>query len=198
MFTGIISHQGDFRGYRKGRAELWIEAPGLGARLQRGDSLAVNGVCLSLVEARGGALSFNLSAETAASSNLGRLKPGDRLNLELPLTPAGLVSGHLVTGHVDGVGKVITVAERRPGKRMSVAFPADLRPFLVPKGSVAVNGVSLTVASLGTSFMDLELIPLTLEGTNLSSLRSGDAVNIECDIIGKYVYNMVLRGRPEV
>ncbi len=196
MFTGIITHQGLFRGYRKGRGEIWIEIDDIGSSLRRGDSLAVNGVCLSLTAADGKTLSFNLSAETLASTNLGRLKPGDRLNLELPLTPSSLVSGHLVTGHVDGVGKVLGVRTRRPGKRLSVAYPADLRPFLVPKGSVAVNGASLTVASLGTSAVDLELIPLTLEGTNLSALRPGDTVNIECDIIGKYVYNMVLRRGP--
>jgi riboflavin synthase len=196
MFTGIISHQGRFLGYRKGRSELWIEAPGLASPLRRGDSLAVNGVCLSVVETKGKAISFDLSAETASLTNLGRLNPGDRLNLELPLTPDGLISGHIVTGHVDGLGKIVKIRVRRPGKRFSVAYPADLRPFLVPKGSVALNGVSLTIASLGPSAMDLELIPLTLEGTNLAALRSGDVVNIECDIIGKYVYNKILRGRP--
>ncbi len=196
MFTGIISHQGIFRGYRKGRTEFLVEAAGLASRIRRGDSLSVNGVCLSLLETRGETLAFGLSAETVSVTILGRLRPGDRLNLELPLTPGGWISGHLVTGHVDGVGKVTRVVGRRPGKRLSLTFPKSLRPYLVAKGSVAVNGVSLTVASLGPSSMEIELIPLTLEGTNLDSLRSGDAVNIECDIIGKYVYNMVLRGRP--
>ena len=197
MFTGIVSHQGLFRGYRQGRQEMRLEAAGLEAKLRQGDSLAVNGVCLSLLNAEGKSLFFNLSAETVSLTNLGRLKPGDRLNLELPLTLSDLVSGHLVTGHVDGLGKVIKITQRRPGKRLRLAFSPDLRPFLVPKGSVAVNGVSLTVAGLEALSVDLELIPLTLEGTNLASLRGGDLVNIECDMIGKYVYNCVLGSRKE-
>jgi riboflavin synthase len=195
MFTGIITHQGIFSGYRRGRQELVIEAAGLADRLRPGDSLAVNGVCLSLLGAEKGALRFNLSKETLARTNFGALKPREKLNLELPLTLAAPLSGHLVTGHVDAVGKVLRTAERSPGRRITVSFPREVRPFLVPKGSVAVNGVSLTIASLGSSSMDFEIIPLTLQGTNLGGLRGGAAVNIECDIIGKYVYNWLVNGR---
>lgn len=195
MFTGIVTHQGLFSGYRRGRQELVVEAPGLEDKIRPGDSLAVNGVCLSLLSAAKGALHFNLSQETLGRTNLGALRPRDRLNLELPLTLAAPLSGHLVSGHVDAVGKILRTAERRPGRRITVSFPRDIRPFLVPKGSVAVNGVSLTIASLGPSSMDIELIPLTLEGTNLGGLRGGASVNIECDMLGKYVYNWLLKER---
>jgi riboflavin synthase len=195
MFTGIITHQGTFAGYRRGRQELVIEAAGLADKIHPGDSLAVNGVCLSLLGAEKGSLRFNLSEETLSLTNLGTLKPRERLNLELPLTLASPLSGHLVSGHVDAVGKILRTAERSPGRRITLSFPREVRPFLVPKGSVAVNGVSLTIASRGPSSMDIELIPLTLAGTNLGGLRAGAAVNLECDIIGKYVYNYLVKDR---
>jgi riboflavin synthase len=197
MFTGIITHQGLFSGYRRGRQELLIEAPDFAGKIRAGDSLAVNGVCLSLLGSEKDALRFSLSQETRCRTNLETLKPRERLNLELPLTLAAPLGGHLVSGHVDAIGKVLRMAERRPGRRITVSFPRDLRPYLVPKGSVAVNGVSLTIASLGPSAMDIELIPLTVEGTNLGSLRAGAVVNIECDIIGKYVYNWLVKGREK-
>jgi riboflavin synthase len=195
MFTGIITHQGLFLGYRRGRQELLMEAPGLADKLRPGHSVSVDGVCLSLLGAEKSGLRFNLSLETLGRTTLGGLKHRDRLNLELPLTLASPLGGHLVTGHVDAIGKILRTAERRPGRRITVSFPKDIRPFLVPKGSVAVNGVSLTIASLGPSSMDIELVPLTLEGTNLSHLRGGASVNLECDIIGKYVYNWLVTGQ---
>jgi riboflavin synthase alpha subunit len=194
MFTGIISHQGRFRGFRRGRSEILVEAPGLQARVTPGDSIAVNGVCLTLTGTDRDALAFDLSRETLAKTTLGSLKPGDSLNLELPLTLATPLSGHLVSGHVDGVGAVVRVSSRPPGKRLAVSFPAALRPFLVPKGSVAVDGVSLTVASLGPSSFEVELVPTTLAATNMGALRAGARVNLECDMVGKYVYNWLSRG----
>ena len=189
MFTGIISHRGVFKSFREGRTQMAVAAPGLEAGLKAGDSVSVDGVCLSLVAAARGELRFDLSKETLARTTLGRLRPGDRLHLELPLTLAAPLGGHLVSGHVDGVGKVLRLTSRPPGKRLAVSFPAPLRPFLVPKGSVAIDGVSLTVASLGPSSLEVELVPLTLAGTNLGALRPGAAVNLECDLVGKYVYN---------
>ncbi len=195
MFTGIISSMGVFQGYKQSRREILIEAPGAAPRLEPGASLAVDGVCLSLVRRDGSGLIFNLSKESLERTTLGRLRTGDRLNLELPVTPSSLLSGHLVSGHVDAVGKVARLVAKRPGKRLTVSFPRELGPYFVPKGSVAVNGVSLTVAALGTERFDAELIPLTLEGTNLGRLRAGDPVNLECDMLGKYVYNWVVTGR---
>ncbi len=194
MFTGIISHQGRFRGFRQGRSEILVEAPGVAPRIAPGDSVAVNGVCLTLTGTHRDALAFDLSRETLAKTTLGSLKPGDRLNLELPLTLAAPLSGHMVSGHVDAVGTVVRVSSRPPGKRLSVSFPAALRPFFVPKGSVAVDGVSLTVAALGPSSFEVELIPTTLAATNMGALRAGARVNLECDMIGKYVYNWLSRG----
>jgi riboflavin synthase len=195
MFTGIISHQGRFRGYRKGRSEILIEAPGLAAKAAPGASVAVNGVCLTVAGLERDALRFDLSRETLAKTTLGALKPGDRLNLELPLTLADPLGGHIVSGHVDGIGRVVRASSRPPGRRLAVSFPAGLRPFLVAKGSVALDGVSLTVASLGPSSFEVELIPTTLAGTNLGARRAGEKVNLECDMVGKYVYNWLSQGR---
>jgi riboflavin synthase len=174
---------------------MQLEAADLAPKLEPGASLAVNGVCLSLVSKDKGALAFDLSQETLGRTNLGALRPGARLNLELPLTLGSLVSGHLVSGHIDAVGKVVRLTEKRPGKRLLISFPSDLRPYFVPKGSVAVNGVSLTIAVLEGAKFETELIPLTLKGTNLGGLRSGDPVNLECDMVGKYAYNWSSPGR---
>jgi riboflavin synthase len=193
MFTGIITSTGLFQGYRQGRREILVEVPDAAPKLEKGSSLAVDGVCLSLVRRDGSGLVFGLSKETLERTTLGLLRTGARLNLELPLTPSSLLSGHIVSGHADAVGKVVRLVAKRPGKRMTISFPRELRPFFVPKGSVAVNGVSLTVADLGEDTFDAELIPLTLEGTNLGRLRAGDAVNLECDMLGKYVYNYLKR-----
>ncbi|MDD8031499.1 MAG: riboflavin synthase [Acidobacteriota bacterium] len=196
MFTGLISHRGQFTGYRKNQTELLIEVPlPLADRLATGDSLAVDGVCLTLTRKEKNCLFFNLSKETLKMTTLSELKPGKRLNLELPLTINSLVGGHLVTGHVDGCGQVIDIRSTTPGKRLRIRLSRELRKLLVEKGSVAVNGVSLTVASLGSDYFEVELIPLTLSQTNLNDLRPGNKVNLECDIIGKYVYNFISRRR---
>jgi riboflavin synthase len=189
MFTGIINHLGFFKGFRQGKQVLVIEAPSLVSRTEVGDSLAINGICLSLILKEKNLLSFNLSRETLALTNIGSLRPGDRLNLELPLTLQTPLGGHMVTGHIDSKGKVLKVIPRGPGARLVISFPTKLRPYFIPKGSVAVNGASLTIAGLGPSSFEVELIPITLKNSNLGTLRSGDEINLECDIIGKYVYN---------
>jgi riboflavin synthase len=195
MFTGIIADRGVFRGYRKGRRALLVEAPALSPRLAVGDSLAVDGVCLTVAAKERSGILFDLAGETLDRTTLGGLGPGATLNLEPALTLQTPLSGHLVSGHVDGVGRVLRVSPRPPGRRLVVSFPAALRPFLVPKGSVAVAGVSLTVVLLGPSSFEVELVPLTLATTNLGLLRAGAKVNIECDMIGKYVYNSMSQGR---
>lgn len=195
MFTGIIQHQGRLVGYGRGRQELTLESAALADRLNAGDSLAVNGVCLTLTAKDQAHLVFNLSQETIARTTLGGLRAGSLLNLELPLTLASPLSGHLVTGHVDYMGKAIRIVDRRPGKRISVSLPPSARPLVVSKGSVAVDGVSLTVAAVGSSSFDVELIPLTLRETTLGRMRPGEAVNVECDILGKYVYNWLSKGK---
>ncbi|MBD3413158.1 MAG: riboflavin synthase [Candidatus Aminicenantes bacterium] len=189
MFTGIIKQTGRFKAYHLGKKEMSIDAPEMDWALNLGDSLAVNGVCLSLTKKKKEVLSFNLSPETLKTTTLGSLRRGDRLNLEPPLTLSDPLSGHLVTGHIDDTGKILKVIPRKEGKRIVITYPSQLRPFFIPKGSVAVDGVSLTIACLEESRFQVEIIPLTLKNTNLSDLRPGSEVNLECDILGKYMYN---------
>ncbi len=189
MFTGIIHHLGQFKGYRRGKQEIAVEVPPGFAPVKTGESIAVNGVCLSLVKRERNTTFFNLSPETRQRTTLGSLRPGERLNLEQPLTLSSPLSGHLITGHVDSRGKVLKIMKRERGTRLTVSYPSELRPYFIPQGSVALNGVSLTIVDLGPSSFEVELIPITLENSNLGDLKRGDAVNIECDLIGKYVYN---------
>lgn len=189
MFTGIITHIGIFKEYRSGKQEMAIEAPELTSRLAIGDSLAVNGVCLSLTRKEKTTLFFDLSKETLSRTNLGSLRRGEQLNLELSLTLSTPLSGHLVAGHIDSTGKIKAIRKKGTGWRMTISFPPDLRSFFIPKGSVAVDGVSLTIAELKPSSFEVEVIPITIKNSTLGLLKPGDTVNIECDMIGKYVYN---------
>jgi riboflavin synthase len=159
--------------------------------VETGESIAVNGVCLSLVKRERDTTFFNLSQETRLRTTLGTLRPGERLNLEHPLTLSSPLSGHLITGHVDSRGKVLKIMKREKGTRLTVSYPPELRPYFIPQGSVALNGVSLTIVDLGSASFEVELIPITLENSNMGDLKRGDAVNIECDMIGKYVYNWI-------
>ncbi|MFW6136701.1 MAG: riboflavin synthase [Candidatus Aminicenantaceae bacterium] len=193
MFTGIIKHTGRFMSYRSGKSEAVIEVPEPLRESHLGESLAVNGVCLSVEKKSGKNLHFHLSRETLDKSNLGKLRYGASLNLERPLTLSQPLSGHLVTGHIDGTGKILDIRARGAGKRLSVSFPRELQPHFIPKGSVAVNGVSLTIAALNQERFETEIIPLTWKDTNLSFLRRAEEVNLECDIIGKYVYNWTVK-----
>jgi riboflavin synthase len=195
MFTGIIQYRGIFRNYHPAKSELTVEAPAAFPQLGIGESVAVDGVCLSLLRREKDTLTFNLSRETLLKTTLGALRGKERLNLEPPLTLQTPLSGHLVTGHIDGLGRVLRLVKRPAGRRLTIAFQRPLRSYLVPKGSVAVNGVSLTIAEVRAASFDVELIPLTMAKSNLEDLRPGRSVNLECDIIGKYVYNWVLRGK---
>jgi riboflavin synthase alpha subunit len=156
-------------------------------QLALGESVAVNGVCLTVVEAGAGRLAFDLAEETLRVTTLGELRTGDPVNLERPLRFDGRLGGHLVLGHVDGIGRVTAVGPEGEGARLEVEVPPGLRPFLIPKGSVAVDGVSLTVAGLADTAFAVALIPHTLEVTTLGQRRPGDPVNLEMDVIGKYV-----------
>jgi riboflavin synthase len=177
-------------GLDRGRATLRLEvrAALALASSEVGASLAVNGVCLTVVERRPDGLAFDLGPETLARTALGGLAPGSRVNLERPLRLGAPLGGHLVLGHVDGVGAVEDVTRVESTARVRIALPGpDLEPYLVAKGSVAVEGVSLTVADLQPGRFEVMLIPHTLEATTLGRLRVGQAVNIETDVIGKYV-----------
>lgn len=191
MFTGIISFPGRFKTYSLGKQVMSLEAPELQNGMEIGESLAVNGVCLSLIRAEKTALFFNLSDETIKKTTLGSLRFGQQLNLERPLTLSQPLSGHLVSGHIDGCGKITGIQNKKNGKRFTLSFPGELKPYMIPKGSIALDGVSLTIAELHPTLFEVEIIPITLESTNLNEWKKGQVVNIECDIIGKYMYNWI-------
>jgi riboflavin synthase len=191
MFTGIVEvlgRIGRVQGTHGGR-RLTVAVPDEPQwRLALGESVAVSGVCLTVVDSAPGALAFDLAEETLRVTTLGGLDAGDPVNLERPMRLDGRLGGHLVLGHVDGVGRVTRVRpESEGGTRVDVEVPARLRPLLIPKGSVAVDGVSLTVAALEEGAFAVALIPHTLAVTTLGQRRGGDPVNLEMDVIGKYV-----------
>jgi riboflavin synthase len=197
MFTGIVEERGRVRSLeaRGSGARLMVESSTVVSDTQPGGSVAVNGVCLTAVEVADDALSFDLAPETMARSALSRLRPGDPVNLERPLTLATRLGGHIVQGHVDGVGRIRRVERDGEGATMRVAVPETLRPYLVEKGSVAVDGVSLTVAALDGETFDVALIPHTLSATTLGERRPGDEVNLEADMLAKYV-EALTRSQP--
>jgi riboflavin synthase alpha subunit len=186
MFTGIVEETG--RVLRRTGARLVV---GAGATLdgtEVGSSLAVNGVCLTAVELGGDRVGFDVGPETLARSALGDLSTGDEVNLERPLRLDGFVGGHLVLGHVDGVGLVAAVDRDGETARLRIEWQDEaLGPLLIPKGSVAVDGVSLTVVALDARAFEIMVIPHTLERTTLGGLKAGRRVNLEMDVIGKYV-----------
>jgi riboflavin synthase alpha subunit len=186
MFTGIVEETG--RVVARNGSRLLIEARATREGTERGSSLAVNGVCLTAVELDGDRVAFDLGPETLARSALGDLDAGDQVNLERPMRLDGFVGGHLVLGHVDGIGLVTAFDTDGETARIRVEWqdPA-LAPLLIPKGSVAVDGVSLTVAALDGRAFEVMIIPHTLEGTTLGRLKPGRRVNLEMDVIGKYV-----------
>ncbi|MBZ5498277.1 MAG: riboflavin synthase [Acidobacteriia bacterium] len=188
MFTGIIEEAGIIRSLRPGSAgaTMLIEAQRIAPGLKSGDSVAVNGVCLTVVITRGGSFSCDLSAETLRRSSLEQAREGQLVNLERPLAVGDRLGGHIVQGHVDGVGRFITSVPSGEGMEMEFSFPPELERYLVNKGSVAVDGISLTVASLKKTAFVVAVIPHTFRVTNLRHLKPGDMVNLEVDILAKY------------
>ena len=194
MFTGLIEEIGRVVG-RDG-SRLVVSARAVLTDAPPGASIAVNGVCLTVVEQKGVRLSFDLGPETLARTALGDLAPEDGVNLERPLRLGGLVGGHLVQGHVDGVGVVADLVREGDTARLRIEWQeAALAPLLIPQGSVCVDGVSLTVASLGARAFEVMVIPHTLAATTLGALKAGRRVNLEVDMVGKYVQRILsLRG----
>ena len=193
MFTGIIEERGEVLAVDTlpDSARLRIAGPTVSAAARRGDSIAVNGVCLTVVDTTGASFSADVVRETLDRSSLGALTPGAGVNLERPLALADRLGGHLVQGHVDGTGALL---ERTPGERwelLRVALPAALARYVVEKGSIAVDGVSLTVAAVGADSFTVSLIPTTLELTTLGSKGVGERVNLEVDIVAKYVESLL-------
>ena len=198
MFTGIVEELGEVRGVERHggvlRLDLAARATLEGSDL--GASVAVNGVCLTVVAQRRDGLAFEIGPETLARTTLGTLKGGDAVNLERPLRFGAAVGGHLVLGHVDGIGTVTDVTRVKSTARVRIALPGvDLAPLLVPQGSVAVDGVSLTVAALERVAFEVMVIPHTLAVTTFGRLAPGQTVNIETDVIGKYLQrSLALKG----
>lgn len=159
----------------------------LGAELTPGESVSVDGVCLTVTACDGGGWEADVGPETARITTLGTLHPGQRVNLERSMRADSRFGGHLVQGHVDATGQVLAVRPDGESHWIDVSFPEPLSPLFVPKGSVAVNGVSLTVATLDEARFSVMIIPFTWTHTSLSSLRTGAQVNLECDMVGKYV-----------
>lgn len=189
MFTGIIVELGTVSSLRrKGTgAYLSLAAPSLSEDAAVGDSISINGVCLTVVKIDGEMLSFDLSDETLRSSNLGQLRPGDRVNLEPSLRADGKLGGHFVTGHVDTVGKIKSKVMSGDTFEVVISAPEQVTGLLVEKGSVAVDGISLTVVKVSEGIFTVVIIPHTANVTTIGFKAAGDGVNIEADIIGKYV-----------
>lgn len=185
MFTGIVEEVGVLR--QAARQWLDLTAAGTAARLKPGDSVSVSGVCLTATRVQGESFRVDISAETLSKTTLGRLQAGQRVNLETALTLDRPLGGHLLLGHVDCVGRVGEVRQRPDAWRVRVDFPAEFGAWVVARGSLGVDGISLTVAELSGAGVHLALIPHTLAQTTLCQVRAGQEVNLEFDILGKYV-----------
>jgi riboflavin synthase len=189
VFTGIIETVGTVRDLSPGAdlVTLCIEAPAIEQGVRVGDSIAVNGGCLTVTEVGGGRFWFDAIRETLEKTALGTLTGGARVNLERAMRADGRLDGHIVQGHVDGTGRVVEARREGDDVRLVVECGEEITRDLVDKGSVAIDGVSLTVVHVTEKGFDVALIPHTLEATNLSERRPGDRVNLEADVLGKYV-----------
>jgi riboflavin synthase len=188
MFTGIVKQLGRVEAVESSAdgARLRISAE-LAAELAEGDSVAVNGACLTATTATGDGFEADVMHQTLELTTLGELEPGSDVNLELPLRASDRLGGHVVQGHVDGTGTVEGIADDGFAKRLRVELPDELLPYVIEHGSIAIEGVSLTVAELDDEGVEVSLIPETLERTTLGAAEPGDRLNIECDVLARYV-----------
>lgn len=195
MFTGIVEEVGRIRSAvrRRGGLRAKVGCPGFKEAFKVGESVAVDGVCLTVVARGSGWFEAEISPETCRRSTLGSARAGRRVNVERPLAAAGRLGGHFVQGHVDATGSVQSIRREGAFTEMSFRYPAALRGLVVEKGSIAVDGVSLTVASTSPSSFTVALIPHTLGETNLGERRVGDQVNLEADVLAKYVRALLER-----
>jgi riboflavin synthase len=198
MFTGIIEELGTLESFtpQPAGARLRIRAHTVLSDVFAGASIAVNGVCLTAVDLEPGSFAADLAPETLSRTNLGDLQPGDRVNLERPLSPSGRLGGHMVQGHVDGTGEFLALEPLgNDNWWLRIRVPAALDRYLIEKGSVAVDGISLTVARIAESEMAITIIPHTYEHTTLGAYRPGSRVNLECDMLAKYVEKLLAARR---
>lgn len=198
MFTGIIEAVGKLsrREARGGDARVEIATQTLDRRdVKLGDSIAVNGICLTVVELTESGFTADVSGETLTRTTLGQWQVGDRINLEKALTPSTRLGGHLVSGHVDGVGKVVDRRNEGRSVRFRIESPASLARYIAEKGSICVDGVSLTVNAVSGAIFDLNIVPHTLAETVIGDYQPGRAVNIEVDLIARYLERLLLRDK---
>jgi riboflavin synthase len=197
IFTGLVQSLGTVeRETSSGDGvRLTVSSP-LAAELKEGDSIAVNGVCLTASEVGGRSFTAEVMNETLSRTSLQGVRRGTGVNLELPLRPSDRLGGHMVQGHVDAVGAVASAGEDGFARRLEIEAPAELLRYVVPKGSIAVDGVSLTVAECGERSFTVSLIPETLARTNLGEAQPGTQVNLEVDVLAKYVENLMVGSRP--
>lgn len=192
MFTGLIESVGRVEAVTKDATGIRIAiATPLASELAPGESVSINGVCLTATHLDGARVHADIGPETARVTTLGTLQSGQPVNLERSMRADSRFGGHFVQGHVDGVGELRAVREDGDARWLTIRFPAPLAPFIVRKGSIALDGISLTVADLRDAEFDVMIIPFTWDHTNLSSLRAGDRVNLEGDMVGKYVARAV-------
>ena len=199
LFTGIIEEVGTLKSKysSKDRFQLEIKAQNVVKKLTRGESIAVNGVCLTVISFTDNSFTADIMPETLKKTNLEKTNQGSKLNLELPLTPEDFMGGHLVSGHIDGTGMVNNIQPEKNAKIIEVELDSELNKFMVDKGSVALNGVSLTIMELSKNSLKVSLIPETLNQTNFKFVNQGEKVNIETDLIGKYVVKMLENYRKQ-
>ena len=195
MFTGIVETLGTITGIvgANGGRRLYFDVGHLTVDLDIGDSMAVNGVCLTVVEIGTAGVAADVVAETLRRSNLGSIEVGDRVNLERPLRADGRFDGHIVQGHVDATGAILEVEPEGAARRVKIASPPAGLRYVVEKGSIAVDGVSLTVTSAGAAEFEVALIPHTLSATTLGLRQPGDLVNLEFDVLAKYMERLMER-----
>lgn len=196
MFTGLVEALGTVVAVapRRGSTRLSVQVPFPPGELRPGESLCVDGACLTVSALRDDRFEADVVSETLSRTTLKRLRPGSRVHLERALRLGDRVGGHLVQGHVDGTGKVVRVERRGDDVRLYVAYPAPLRRYLAEKGSVAIDGVSLTVAAIGRHRLEVALVPETLARTNLGRLSPGDEVNLEADLLARYLESLMVSG----
>jgi riboflavin synthase len=201
MFTGIIEELGKIQSLKKrgDGARIKISAKFVTKDSQEGDSIAVNGVCLTALDIKPDSFAADVSGETLDKSTLGNLKIGLGVNLERAVTPSTRLGGHIVQGHVDARGEFISAKQNGDFWTVRIGFPKEIGQYLVYKGSISVEGISLTIAELTEDYFSIAVIPKTWQLTNLSALKPGDEVNLETDVIAKYVERIMLYGqrKPE-
>lgn len=189
MFTGIIEDVGTVKHIEKkgAFAKITVESALLPSNVKPGDSISIDGACLTATAVSGSTFTADVSGETLNVTTIGSLSPGNRVNVELALTLSKPLGGHMVTGHVDAIGAIKGIVSSGENVELTVSVPSGLMPQIVKKGSIAIDGISLTVADLGADFVSIAVIPHTLKNTNLLSKKEGSKVNVETDILGKYV-----------